>query len=292
MHRARADPVRGRPRRGLGRDPARAAPGARARGARHAHHGRRRRARRLLAVRVLDARGPAARLDHRVHGRRGGVLAAARRRACAGGSSARWRARPASTTRSPSCSCSASSSGSSTPTTACRTWRCCSSSSSGIGLVAGLAVGALAVQAFRRVRLIDARASIRSRRSRRRRSPSALADTLHGSGFLAVYLCGLALGSADLPARAHRRPPSTRGWRGSAQLAMFLTLGLLVFPRRARRRRWSRARCSPLIVVFVARPLATAIATIGSGLRRGASWRCSAGPACAARCPSCSPSSR
>ena len=38
--------------------------------------------------------------------------------ACAGGSSARWRARPASTTRSPCCSCSGSSTGSSTPTTA------------------------------------------------------------------------------------------------------------------------------------------------------------------------------
>ena len=41
------------------------------------------------------------------------------------------------------------------------------------------------------------------------------AATLDGSGFLAVYLAGLALGSADLPAQAHRRRRSTRASRGS-----------------------------------------------------------------------------
>src|SRR6185503_18996247 len=70
----------------------------------------------------------------------------------------------------------------------------------GIGLVAGLAVGWLGVQAFMRARLYSPGlypvASL---------ATAALAfgaaDTLDGSGFLAAYLAGLALGSADIPAR-------------------------------------------------------------------------------------------
>jgi len=97
-----------------------------------------------------------------------------------------------------------------------------------IGLVAGLAVGALAALALSRLRLASAGlypvASI---------AAAALAfgsaDTLGGSGFLAVYLTGAALGSTPMAAR---RTITTfhDGLAWVAQLGMFLTLGLLVFP--------------------------------------------------------------
>jgi potassium/hydrogen antiporter len=98
----------------------------------------------------------------------------------------------------------------------------------GIGLVAGLAVGGGATWVLRNVRLASAGlypvASI---------AVVALAyglgDVLHGSGFLAVYLAGLMVGTAQTPAR---RTIATfhDGLAWLAQLAMFLTLGLLVFP--------------------------------------------------------------
>ena len=70
-----------------------------------------------------------------------------------------------------------------------------------------------------------------------------LADTLHGSGFLAVYLTGLVLGTASSPAR---RTIVTfhDGIAWVAQLGLFLMLGLLVFPADLGRHRRSRARRS------------------------------------------------
>ncbi|MFT4035375.1 MAG: potassium/proton antiporter [Patulibacter sp.] len=55
------------------------------------------------------------------------------------------------------------------------------------------------------------------------------ADTLHGSGFLAVFLCGVALTAEEIPAQ---RTIETfhEGLAWVAQLGLFLTLGLLVFP--------------------------------------------------------------
>src|SRR3954467_9309281 len=97
-----------------------------------------------------------------------------------------------------------------------------------IGLAVGGIVGVAAVGGMRRLRLGSAGlypvASI---------AAAALAygaaASLHGSGFLAVYLCGLALGSAPTPAT---RTISTfhDGLAWIAQLSLFLALGLLVFP--------------------------------------------------------------
>jgi len=58
-----------------------------------------------------------------------------------------------------------------------------------------------------------------------------LPSVLDGSGFLAVYLAAIVLGSGSLPYRAGvRRVHDAFAWL--AQILMFLMLGLLVFPSR------------------------------------------------------------
>ena len=73
-------------------------------------------------------------------------------------------------------------------------------------------------------------ASTRSRRSPRRRSPSAPPTRCTGPASSPSTSCGLMLGSATIPAR---RTITTfhDGLAWIAQLGMFLMLGLLVFPR-------------------------------------------------------------
>ena len=124
----------------------------------------------------------------------------------------------------------------------------------GIGLVVGLAIGRGAVLALERTRLASAGlypvASL---------AVAAIAfgasDVLHGSGFLAVYLAGLELGSAPIPAKRTITTFHTgMGW--VAQVVMFLALGLLVFPSQL----WGVAlegTLLALVVVLVARPWAS-----------------------------------
>src|SRR5215213_8622449 len=132
----------------------------------------------------------------------------------------------------------------------------------GIGLVAGIVVGTLGLEAFRRVRLSSpglypvASLAIAA-------LAFGVAAALHGSGFLAVYLAGLALGARDLPAR-RTVTAFHEGLAWVAQLGMFLTLGLLVFPSDLGEVAWTGTLLA-LVVVFVARPLATAVSTLGSG---------------------------
>ncbi len=132
----------------------------------------------------------------------------------------------------------------------------------GLGFVAGAAIGWLATQAFERVRLSSPGlypvASL---------ATAALAfgaaDTLGGSGFLAAYLAGLALGSANIPAK-RTVIAFHEGMAWVAQLTMFLTLGLLVFPADLDEVA-GRGTLLALVVVFVSRPLATFLTTLGSG---------------------------
>jgi potassium/hydrogen antiporter len=129
----------------------------------------------------------------------------------------------------------------------------------GIGIAVGAAVGWLAVQGFQRARLDSAGlypvATV---------ATVALAfggaDTLGGSGFLAVYLAGLALGSAPVPAK---RTVTTfhEGLAWVAQLTMFLTLGLLVFPSQLPGVALEGTLLA-LVLVFVARPVATWLSTL------------------------------
>jgi cell volume regulation protein A len=132
----------------------------------------------------------------------------------------------------------------------------------GIGLVAGIAIGWLGTQAFLRVRLSSPGlypvASL---------TTAALAfgaaDTLGGSGFLAAYLAGLALGSSDIPAK-RTVTAFHEGLAWVAQLTMFLTLGLLVFPAQLDEVALEGTILA-LVVVFLSRPVATLIATAGCG---------------------------
>ncbi len=122
----------------------------------------------------------------------------------------------------------------------------------GIGLAAGAAVGWASVEVLRRIRLdtggLYPVASL---------TVAALsfgaADALGGSGFLAVYMAGLALGGAAIPAK---RTITTfhQGLAWVAQVALFLVLGLLVFPSDLGDV-WLEGTALALIVLLIARPI-------------------------------------
>jgi cell volume regulation protein A len=80
-----------------------------------------------------------------------------------------------------------------------------------------------------------------------------LPTLVHGSGFLSVYVAGVVLGSGTLPHRVSiRRVHDALGWL--SQIAMFLLLGLLVFPSRLANVWWTGLLLA-LFLAFVARPI-------------------------------------
>jgi potassium/hydrogen antiporter len=86
-----------------------------------------------------------------------------------------------------------------------------------------------------------------------------LAEVAHGSGLLAVYLTALALGSARIPAK--RTVVSFHeglGW--VSQIALFILLGLLIFPSELGDIALKGIALSA-VLIFVARPIAAFIAT-------------------------------
>ena len=85
------------------------------------------------------------------------------------------------------------------------------------------------------------------------------ADVLGGSGFLAVYLVGLAVGST--PSRYRRQLVGFHeGIAFLAQVALFIVLGLLVFPRQLTDVAWSGLALALLLVLLV-RPVAVWVST-------------------------------
>src|SRR4029077_16418578 len=143
-----------------------------------------------------------------------------------------------------------------------------------LGIAIGLALGRLSVAALNAVRLptdgIYPVAEIAHRRVAHRpggggpRGAYGLAEVAHGSGLLAVYLTALALGSGNIPAR--RTVVSFHeglGW--VAQLALFVLLGLLVFPSAL-----ADVALKGLVLwaalSFVARPVAAFVATAFASL--------------------------
>jgi potassium/hydrogen antiporter len=129
-----------------------------------------------------------------------------------------------------------------------------------IGFVVGLAAAALAVLFLRTVTLPSAGlypvASV---------ATAALAFgaslSLHGSGFLAVFLAGLVLGTVSTPAR---RTIVTfhEGLAWVAQLGLFLGLGLLVFPSQLVEIIPEGAAIA-IVTAVIARPAAAVLFTLG-----------------------------
>ena len=129
----------------------------------------------------------------------------------------------------------------------------------GIGAAVGLGVGWLAVRALRNTRLASPGLYPVATLSTAGLAFGGAA-TLHGSGFLAAYLAGLVLGSARIPAK-QTVTIFHQGLAWVAQIAMFLALGLLVFPSELDDV-WLEGTALALLLVFIARPLSAAIATL------------------------------
>jgi potassium/hydrogen antiporter len=129
----------------------------------------------------------------------------------------------------------------------------------GLGIAAGAAAGWLGVQALQRVRLATAGLYPVASLAIAGVAYGAAA-ALEGSGFVAVYLAGLALGSARIPARQTvANFHQGLGWL--AQLSMFLVLGLLVFPSQLGGVA-VKGTALALVLVLVARPLSVVAATV------------------------------
>jgi cell volume regulation protein A len=133
-----------------------------------------------------------------------------------------------------------------------------------IGAAAGVAVGWVTVRLLRAVELptvgLYPVASLTAGTL-----AFGAADVLQGSGFLAIYLTGLALSGASIPAR-RTIIAFHDGLAWVAQLTMFLALGLLVFPSQLAAIAVEGTLLA-LVLVFVARPMASFAATVLAPLR-------------------------
>ena len=127
----------------------------------------------------------------------------------------------------------------------------------GIGAVVGIAVAWLTIEGFKRAHLdtpgLYPVASLASGAI-----AYGAAASIDGSGFLAVYIAGLLLGSANIPAKQTITSFHV-GLAWVAQLTMFLALGLLIFPNDLVDVAIEGTLLA-LVIVFVARPVATFVA--------------------------------
>jgi potassium/hydrogen antiporter len=142
-----------------------------------------------------------------------------------------------------------------------------------IGTVVGVVVGRVAIAALDRARLptdgIYPVATIAIAAL-----SFGLAELAYGSGFLAVYLTALALGSTRLPAR-RTVVAFHEGLGWVAQIALFILLGLLVFPSSLGDVALEGLALSALLIL-VARPVAafasTAFAPLNAKERLMLGW--------------------
>ena len=133
-----------------------------------------------------------------------------------------------------------------------------------IGAVLGVGIGWLAREAFRRLELptpgLYPVASIATAAI-----SYGVAEVAHGSGFLAVYLTALVLGTGLLPAR-RTITAFHQGLSWIAQISLFFILGLLVFPSGL-----GDVALEGILLAFammlVARPVATLAATAFTSFR-------------------------
>ena len=131
----------------------------------------------------------------------------------------------------------------------------------GLGLVIGVALGVVATWAFARLpHSIGAFAPVASVAAGA--LSFGIADVSGGSGFLAVYLVGLAVGST--PSRFRRDLVKFHeGLAFVAQVVMFVVLGLLVFPHDLGAVALSGLALAALLV-FLIRPVAVGVSTAWS----------------------------
>jgi cell volume regulation protein A len=127
-----------------------------------------------------------------------------------------------------------------------------------VGIAVGHLIGRLAVSALSAVRLPTdgiypvATVAIAA-------LAYGVAEIAHGSGLLATYLAALALGGANIPAR-RTVVAFHEGLGWVAQLALFILLGLLVFPSQLDDVALKGLALSA-VLILLARPLATFAAT-------------------------------
>jgi cell volume regulation protein A len=135
----------------------------------------------------------------------------------------------------------------------------------GLGLVAGVVLGALATWIFARIpQTIGAFTPVASL------AAAAIgfgaADTIGGSGYLAVYLVGLAVGST--PSRYRRQLAAFHeGLAFAAQVGLFVLLGLLVLPHELGSVALPGLALA-LVLLLVARPVAVLASTFPLGFSR------------------------
>jgi cell volume regulation protein A len=132
----------------------------------------------------------------------------------------------------------------------------------GLGAVLGLAIGYVARGAFRRLDLptegLYPVASIAAAAL-----SYGITEVAHGSGFLAVYLTALMLGTGTVPGR-RTMVAFHEGLGWVSQISLFFLLGLLVFPSRLLDVAAEGLLISA-VLMFVARPLAALIASLTTG---------------------------
>jgi potassium/hydrogen antiporter len=123
-----------------------------------------------------------------------------------------------------------------------------------IGLVVGVAIGWLAVQGLRRAWL-GSEAGYAIGTVGVAAIAFGAAQSLDGSGFLAVYIAGLWLGTVPIPAK-RAVTLFHQGLALVAQVTTFVVLGLLVFPSQLGDIAIEGTLLA-IVLVFVARPVAT-----------------------------------
>jgi potassium/hydrogen antiporter len=127
-----------------------------------------------------------------------------------------------------------------------------------IGLAVGLSVGWLSVQGLRRAWLGTEAGYVIGTIGTAAVAFGA-ASSLDGSGFLAVYLAGLSLGTVPIPAK-RTVTVFHQGLALVAQVTLFVVLGLLVFPSQLGDVA-VEGTVLALVLVFLARPIATFAST-------------------------------
>ena len=132
----------------------------------------------------------------------------------------------------------------------------------GLGLVIGVALSLVAMWVFARIPAsIGAFVPVASVAAGA--VAFGAADAAHGSGFLSVYLVGLAVGST--PSRYRSQLVAFHvGLAYVAQVALFIVLGLLVFPSRLPHVALAGLGLTA-VLILVARPVAVWSSTVGLG---------------------------